>query len=354
MFKPDNFKSKIIVRAQLPFYKLDPDTHFLLYDKQLESLYSEEFDLQDFVESFPHRLGLKAGEPLKSFRDFPKNLETVLKPWPQPVKRSHTLVALGGGSLGDFAGFVASILKRGVGLIHIPSTWLAAMDSAHGGKNALNMAGAKNQIGTFYPAQKVFVVKELLESSPRELKEQAYGELIKMALIGESQFFREIIEERRPVEDFMWRFMKNCIEDKYHVILQDPYESKTIRQTLNFGHSLGHALESHFEWPHGDSVLQGIFFSLEWSRYRGLLSQVGYDKIMSVISEKFSRGPAYEFRWYRKPALKAIERLLLADKKINDQGQLNFVFLKGVGKPSVQPVLLTDLLSEAKRQGWIK
>lgn len=350
----ENFKSQVIIRNQLPYHKLDPDTHFLLYDLALEKLESEDFEIKEFIESFPHRLGVKAGEEIKSFKTFPKNLESILKNWPEPVSRSHSLVVLGGGSLGDFGGFVASILKRGVGLVHIPSTWLAAMDSAHGGKNALNVLGVKNQIGTFHPAQKVFVVKDLLEGSPDELKEQSYGELIKMGLIGESQFFKEIMLERRPAEDFMWRFLKFCIEDKYQVILQDPFETKKVRQVLNFGHTFGHALESHFGWPHGDSVLQGIFFSLEWSRYRGDLSQSLYEQIIKVLADKFSRVPAHELKWYRRPSQKVIRKLLESDKKMDDKGQILFVFFKSIGKTALKPVLVDDLLSEAKRQNWLK
>ncbi|MEM7646734.1 MAG: hypothetical protein AAF203_07495, partial [Pseudomonadota bacterium] len=297
-----NFKSQIIIRNQLPFHKLDPDQSLLIYDLELLKEDLGEVEIEEFIKSFPHRVGFKSGESLKDLKELPKNLDLILKKIPQPVKRSQTIVALGGGSLGDFAGFVASILKRGLNLVHIPSTWLAAIDSAHGGKNALNVTGVKNQVGTFYPAKKVFVIKELLEGSPVDLKEQAYGELIKMALIGESQFFKEMLMEKRQAPEFFWRFLKLAIEDKYQVVLQDPYESKKIRQVLNFGHTMGHAFESHFGWPHGDSVLQGLFFAIEWSRYRGDLSQSSFEQIVQFISEKFDRGPAHQLSWYRRPS----------------------------------------------------
>jgi 3-dehydroquinate synthase len=348
------FKSQVIIRHQWPTGLLDSDNCFLLYDKELEKVFEDNYDFQDFIESFPFRLGVRAGESIKSFRDFPKNLEIVLARWPQPIKRSQTLVVLGGGSLGDFAGFVASILKRGVGLVHIPSTWLAAMDSAHGGKTALNLGGVKNQVGTFYPAQKIYVIKDLLENSPVLMKEQSYGELIKMGLIGRSQFFKEIMLEKRPPQDFMWRFLKNCIEDKYEVILQDPYETKKIRQALNFGHTFGHALEAHHGWPHGDSVLQGIFFALEWSRYRGDLAAKTFESIDQTIRQCFQRVPAHELNWYRPSSQKVIAKLIEQDKKITADGELLFVFLKTIGRPLLKSVSLTDLLSEGKRQNWLK
>ena len=350
----ENFKSQVLFRNELPFHKLDPDTHFLLYDPVLETLDDEDLGVKDFILSFPHRLGLKGGESVKEFKDFSKKADLILKKWPQPISRSQTLVVLGGGSLGDFGGFVASIIKRGVCLIQIPSTWLAAMDSAHGGKTALNRGGIKNQIGSFYPAKKVFIIKNLLETSPQGLKEQSYGEFMKMALIGESQFFKKILTEKREVDEFMWSFIKFCIEDKYHLILKDPFETKKVRQVLNFGHTFGHSLEAHFGWSHGDSVLQGLFFALEWSRYRGDLSQNTHEQITGVLREKFERTPACELNWYRKPGKKAIISSLREDKKMDEKGQILFVFLKDIGKALLKPVPIKDLISEAKRQGWIK
>ncbi len=350
----ENFKSQVLFRNSLPFHKLDPDTHFLLYDLEMENLDCEDLGVKDFISSFPHCLGLKGGESVKEFKDFPKKVELILKKWPQPVNRSQTMVILGGGSLGDFGGFVASIIKRGVSLVHIPSTWLAAMDSAHGGKTALNRGGVKNQIGSFYPAKKVFIIKDLLETCPRELKEQSYGEFIKMALIGESRFFKNILTEKRSADEFLWYFLKSCIEDKYHLILQDPFETKKTRQVLNFGHTFGHALESHFGWPHGDSVLQGLFFALEWSRYRGDLPQNLYEQITGVLRDKFERVPAHELNWYRKPGKRAITSFLREDKKMDEEGRILFIFLKTIGKTLAKPVLIDDLVSEAKRQGWVK
>lgn len=348
------FKSQVLIRNALPYDKLDPEKNFLLYDKQLEAQEFDDLDLMQFVKSFRYSLGVKAGESLKNFKNFPAHFEGIVKKWPQPISRSHGLVALGGGTLGDFAGFAASIFKRGIPLVHIPTTWLAAIDSAHGGKNALNMAGVKNQIGTFYPAQKVFVIKNLLEGSPQDLKMQAYGELVKMGLVGDSQFFKEIFMEKRPAEDFFWRFLKFAIEDKYHLVLQDPFETKKIRQILNFGHTLGHAFESHFEWPHGDCVLQGIFFALEWSRYRGDLSQSLYDQILATLAQKFDRVPAHKLSWYRKPSKKIIQKLVAADKKVDTDGRVNFIFLKSIGQAIVRPIPIDDLISEAQRQSWVR
>ncbi len=352
MNRLDLFRSQVVVAQTYPNDRVDRDNSFLLFDENLKSL--KDDSLNQFVESFPFRLALKGGELLKDFKQFPKNLDLILKAWPQPMSRKQSLVVLGGGSLGDFGGFVASILKRGVSLVQIPSTWLAAMDSAHGGKNGLNYDGIKNQLGTFYPAETVYVVRDLLNASPAELRDQSYGELIKMGLIGESKFFKELMMEKRQADEFAWRFLPMCIEDKYSVILQDPYETKGIRQSLNFGHTFGHALEAQFGWPHGDAVLQGMFFALNWSLHLGHLSKTLHQQILQTVSDKFDRGPAPGLKWYRRPGYKVMLKWLQADKKINEKGEILFVFLKNIGKPFLQQVTVDELLEEAKRQNWVK
>ncbi len=350
----DNFRSQVAISQSFPTGKIDVSQSLLLFDEVLLKTDVSSQETIQFIKKFTQRVGFKGGESLKDFKSFPKNLDAVLKKWPTPINRSQHLVVLGGGSLGDFGGFIASVLKRGVRLIQIPSTWLAAMDSAHGGKNGLNFDGSKNQIGTFYPPEAVYIVKELLETNPIEVMEQSYGELIKMALVGDSHFFKEIAMEKREARDFLWRFMPQCIEDKYAVILQDPFETKAIRQILNFGHTFGHALESHFGWAHGDSVLQGVFFALEWSRHRGVLSDALYSEFVHVIAQKFDRVPAQALDWYKRPSAKTLGSLIGADKKMTGTGQIQFVFLKNVGQPVLEKVAVADILEEAKRQLWVK
>ncbi len=348
----NDFQSQVVMSQVYPSDRINFTKSLLIYDQALDT--SKDEDLIEFINQFTHQVALPGGEDLKDFKNFPKHLDLIFQNWPEPISRHQNLVVLGGGSLGDFGGFVASIIKRGVQLIQIPSTWIAAMDSAHGGKTGLNYKGAKNQLGTFYPAKQVFVVKPLLEAVPHEIKQQSFGELIKMSLIGESQFFKELMMEKRPGVEFLWRFLPLCVEDKYQVILQDPFESKQIREVLNFGHTMGHALEVHFGWTHGDAVLQGCFFALEWSRHLQLLSQSTYEQICQVISERFDRGPAVQLKWYKKAPQKAIRKLVEADKKRDANGEVLFVFLKNIGQPVLQKVSVDDFIEEAKRQSWIK
>ena len=168
----------VFLDSECPKEEINPNDHFLLYDLHLEEDPSPSAKdrgewvqkLHGFIQSFPHRLGVYGGEGIKDWKNFPRHLESVVERWPRPFSLLQGLVVFGGGSLGDFGGFLASILKRGIPLIHVPTTWLAAIDSSHGGKNGLNAWGGKNQLGTFYPAHKIFICKKLLEALPKTLK----------------------------------------------------------------------------------------------------------------------------------------------------------------------------------------
>ncbi len=296
---------------------------------------------------------VSGGETLKDLAHLPEHYLNILKTWQTPISRKSRIIACGGGSVGDFAGFIASTLKRGVELIHVPSTWLAAIDSAHGGKTALNVGGIKNQVGTFYPASHVYLVRSLLTTQPDERASEALGELLKMALLDKKQLLVDIASSADLSRaDLVWKYLKPAVDLKYQIVLQDPLEQSGVRKILNLGHTLGHVLESHFLKPHGDCVLQGLMFALEWSFYKKILSQPDWIQILMVLRvlniTRWTEQPGY------KPVPRELAQLLLQqDKKINSDGSVDFVFLEAPGKPRVQAVQVMELLSEAERQGWI-
>ena len=351
MIETLNFDTPVYYQETFPSLETVGENSFLIFDTHL---LNKDSQLDSFIQSFPQRYGVEGGESAKDLNQFPQHISEIVKCWKGPISRQHHLVTLGGGSIGDFGGFVASTLKRGLSLVHIPSTWLSAMDSAHGGKTALNLNGVKNQLGTFYPAEKVFIIRPLLQQLGPSFAQQAFGELVKMALVGESQFFHKMMEGSSSDQTLLWEFIKPCVEDKYKVVLQDPFEKKGVRQILNFGHTVGHVLESHFAWSHGESVMQGIFFALRWSLERKHLEPASYDAIFSSLLEKSERSPACEQNSYKPIPEHQFEKLLQADKKINDQGQISFVFLEAIGQPLLQAVSVSELLQEAKRQGWVQ
>jgi 3-dehydroquinate synthase len=312
----------------------------LIYDSILEKNFSSE------LAAFPHRFAVESGEKLKTLESFASFCERLSRASVDLPARQLTVVAMGGGSVGDFAGFFASVYKRGVRLIHVPSTWLAAVDSAHGGKTALNVGGAKNQIGTFYSADAVCLVRPLLESSGPERVEDAMGELAKIALIDGGKWVSSLEKTRLYGAELMWKFLKPAVESKMKIVKRDPFELKGLRQVLNLGHTMGHVIESVGGLSHGAAVAQGLFFALEFSRESGLLKSAAFDRAMSLMGVLgLAPHPV-------AMPLEAVRRAFFADKKRDKEGSITFVFLRGVGRVERREISINDLVSEARRQGW--
>lgn len=320
--------------------RTNPKLSVLIYDSILERKFASE------LAAFPHRFAVESGETLKSIESFASFCERMSRSDLDLPARQMTVVAMGGGSVGDFAGFFASVYKRGVRLVHVPSTWLAAIDSAHGGKTALNVGGAKNQIGTFYPAEAVCLVRSLLESSGVPRVEDAMGELAKIALIDGGAWVKSLEKTRLFGADLMWKFLKPAVDSKMKIVKRDPFEKKGLRQVLNLGHTMGHAIESLGGLSHGAAVAQGLFFALEFSRSRGLLKAAAFDRAMSLMGVLgLAPSPV-------AMPLADLRRVLLADKKRDRAGSVTFIFLRGLGRVERREVSVDDVVSEARRQGW--
>ncbi len=323
----------------------------VIYDRKL----LKNTGFKKWLTGFRATIGFDAGEKLKDLASFPKNLEKVLKVVPSTFSRtSLTVIAVGGGSIGDFAGFIASIWKRGVSLVHIPSTWLSAFDSAHGGKTALNFSGIKNQFGTFYSAEAIFIAQDLLQFLPvRELKSAA-GELAKAAVIDHEVAVMLAQTELKTFEAF-WQMLPSVIEAKYKIVDEDPREEKGLRQVLNLGHTLGHVFEAGYEMAHGEAVGYGLQFACEWSSHRGYLKSGEYDSIKKLLfahallpdKEQFAKN-------YKKLRKDKIEKYLTYDKKLIDKTHVQFVFVEKIGTVFTKKVTLDSLLTDAQRQGWIR
>jgi 3-dehydroquinate synthase len=293
--------------------------------------------ISPWKNQFKKTYAITAGENLKSVEKFAGHIRKITQLSSGISRNELTIVAVGGGSVGDFAGFVASILKRGVKLIHIPSTWLAAIDSAHGGKTALNVAGIKNQIGTFYPANEIYLVQSLLQGQPAIRAVDAWGEVVKTALIsGQSWSARVLSDKNKNI----WKWLPYLVATKYDIVKRDPFETKGLRYYLNLGHTMGHVIESQLKWSHGRSVLYGVRFALEWSYSRGVISTSDYDEIKKYLPEG-----AVALR-----KLKNISAHLLQDKKMSHSKKLQFVFIKKPGVLKVEPVHVNDISKEWKRQ----
>ncbi|OQW50424.1 MAG: hypothetical protein A4S09_01125 [Proteobacteria bacterium SG_bin7] len=313
----------------------------IIYDQVL----SQNLEVNAWLKKFSKTYGVEAGENLKELTSFSNHFEKIAKIL-AGTSRKIKIVAMGGGSVTDFAGFFASTYKRGVKLVLVPSTWLAAIDSAHGGKNGLNAGSLKNAMGTFYFPEKIYLVKSVLKAQPRERQAEAYGELLKIALISGKPWVNKVLEGK---ELKLWRLLPLAVKAKYDVIAKDPYEEKGVRQILNLGHTLGHIIEKKNSLPHGVAVGHGIVFASRWSEKRGLLKGENQKKIEALI-KKFQNS-----KNKLKPLTKVdLEDGLRGDKKINLRGKIDFVFLRKPGKVFLEEVSIADLTDEAIAQGWAK
>jgi 3-dehydroquinate synthase len=264
------------------------------------------------------------------------------------ASRRMTIVVAGGGSVGDFGGFVASVFKRGVRLVNVPTTWLAAMDSSHGGKNGLNVAGAKNQIGRIHQPAETLVIKSFLIGQPDERAIEAAGEALKMAMLQGQPRNLKLIDDQ-PVGPVLWKALPGIVRGKLRIVAKDPNEESGYRHLLNLGHTMGHVFEAGLKLPHGLAVAYGVAFAAIYSKHRGICSEKAFERMIShPLWPLFFPSELY-LKALSLPAAK-VRSLLLQDKKRTKGTKVRFIFLKDLGRPVIWEVQVEELLKELKRQ----
>jgi 3-dehydroquinate synthase len=222
--------------------------------------------------------------------------------------RNDTVIALGGGVVGDLAGFVASTYMRGIRLIAVPTSLLAMVDSSVGGKTAINLQYGKNLCGTFYQPLKVFINTQFLSTLPEREWQCGWGEIIKYAFLSDTVTLADL--EGGVSADLIAR----CVRIKADIVAADERE-QGVRKLLNLGHTVGHAIErlSDFALSHGECVIKGLASVLEMSRRYYSLSDAAYRKAHSMIAAK---GHDLTNPFTREE----IMAQLLSDKKSNATG----------------------------------
>lgn len=291
---------------------------------------------EELVEELPDpKLGVTAGESLKSLKRMAEIAEAILE---LRSTRPLTIVAVGGGSVGDSLGFAASVLWRGVRLWHVPTTLLAMVDSAHGGKTALNLGRRKNQLGTFYEAQRVVICDAFLDSLPLDQREEGLAELVKTLWLGDPESLAHFDDgklrhqilagEVAPHRD-VWRdLIAAAVDVKMGIVAEDPQEESGARRVLNLGHTAGHALEAIYGLPHGRAVAWGLAAVALLSTERTGLSPDEGRRLLAHVDPLLVPLPRYPSETDRRD----FERCLGADKKRVD-GELISILLSACGQP---------------------
>lgn len=307
---------------------VEKDSSLLIFDKKL----LRNPDFNRFTKKFKAIYGVTGGEKLKDIKSFPSHVIKIHRLLEEGGISKPEVYIVGGGSVGDFSAFFSSIYKRGVPFVQVPSTFLAAIDSAHGAKNALNVQSAKNQVGTYYPANKVLLVESILGKLNEKLAQEAYSEIFKMALIESHRTWAKKILLKRNLSNYSQLILKNitsAVDAKNKIVQIDPFEKKGIRYKLNLGHSLGHVFEAALNIPHGIAVAWGIRFALDFSFQNKILNLSQYNKLLFVWQEQFQ----FVFKYKNKIKQcndSIVKKLLLSDKK-GSQAKINYVFIANNG-----------------------
>lgn len=268
------------------------------------------------------------------------------------VARDCVLVAVGGGVVGDLAGFVASCWYRGVDLIHIPTTFLSSVDSSLGGKTALNFRNTVNAIGTYHHPIGIFVDTSLLLELPAREIASGFGEVIKYAVLGSDQIL-SLLESPEPItEEKLSRLVALSLNEKAKYVNGDLRESSQ-RLFLNFGHTIGHAIELATVFngremlQHGEGVALGMLAILRVCVNLGLITESDVTRVRTLLTEyglptQFS---AKAIGQDRSTLVKEITERVFTDKKRTKRG-LRLVVLRGWGSPEIFTTSDSDLIRD--------
>lgn len=266
-------------------------------------------------------IALRAGEGAKSLRTLERLTRHALS-----LPRGLTVIAIGGGTIGDLATVFAHVFKRGVKkLIHVPTTLLAAVDSSVGGKGALNVAGAKNVLGVFHAADECWLWPEVFTTLSEAQRREGRVEAIKMVLTLDRKRWNEWVwglpDDLELIR--VSRALKNAVVDS------DPYETKGRRAVLNFGHTFGHVIESlsGYRVRHGEAVGLGMIYAVDEGVRRGITPQNLRWELEAVLPVKRARLTP----WLAPKYAARVRALLAADKK----GA--WVLLQSPGKVVIAP-----------------
>ncbi len=300
----------------------------IITDKNVNRLHGSLFSGFELIE-------LEAGEEIKTLQSAESIYKQLLD---RNADRTTFITAVGGGVVCDLTGFVASTYLRGLDFGYVASTLLAQVDASVGGKTGVNLLGYKNLVGVFNQPRFVICDLNLLETLPPEEVQSGMAEIVKHAVIGDPQLFETL--ERNPQsvlslqKDLLEKIITASIQVKVDIVNKDETE-KGERRKLNFGHTLGHALERTLSISHGQAVSLGMAFAVDLSVRSQLLSENEANRIKSLLSK------------LRLPVNTEFDSALISDainkdkKRIGDT--LNFVCLRGIGHPVITEISLREL-----------
>ena len=286
-------------------------------------------------------IALPDGDNSKDIEVYKSIIEKMIQ---SNCDRTSLIIALGGGVVGDISGFVASSFMRGIKYYQIPTTLLAMVDSSIGGKTGLNFSRKKNVIGSIYQPSAVIIDPKLLKTLPETEIISGLGEIIKYGAIYDRNFLIEVSEWIKDLDNFPYlNAIEKCCQIKAEIVSKDEHENG-LRRVLNFGHTIGHALESFLGYEnirHGEAVSLGMKCSASISHQKGFLNNDDYNFIVQIINQL----PLPKLETINS---EKIMHYIEFDKK-HENGKLNFILLEGLGRVKIsQDVTMNDILNSLK------
>ena len=323
----------------------------ILTEKKIYKLWKNKIDNAIKYDTL---IQVDSGEKMKNIDTAKDILQKIIR---IGADRKSLLINIGGGMITDLGGFVASIYMRGIDYINCPTTLLSMVDASIGGKNGVNFEETKNIIGCFGHPKMVIIDIEFLKTLEKRELMSAYGEIIKHSIILDKTYFKMLekyTENFKNIEEIYKTNLLNIIQKSLNIkkyIVEKDFKEKNIRKLLNFGHTIGHAIEAmslNTKTPllHGEAVIIGMIIESKIAVKIGLLSQKEYEKNKNLIEK-------YGFEWLiRKKfdfSLKESIKLMKKDKK-NQNGEIKMVLPTKIGKCKydvcVKPEIIKDCLKE--------
>lgn len=309
---------------------IEGKNYIVVISQKVEKLYGK-------ILNFDNKFILKDGEKHKNFKNYKKILEFALK---LKLKRTDAIVAIGGGVVGDLAGFAASTYMRGVDFIQVPTTLLACVDSSVGGKTAIDTDFGKNLVGTFYQPKAVLINPKFLKTLDERQFKTGLGEVVKYSFIEKSCLLEEevnltnfLTEKYEQIierdEKTLSKLIEICIKLKKSVVEKDEKEAG-LRRILNFGHTYGHAIEkitNYKKFTHGEAIVEGMKFAFNFALKKNLI-----DKNYKFLAEDVIK--KYNFREISKFNMKKMIDLMKSDKKATSD-KIVFILPNGYSQVDV-------------------
>lgn len=269
-----------------------------------------------------------------------KDLNTIQKIWKimfsESLDRSSKIIGIGGGVLSDLVGFATSTFKRGANLSLVPSTFLGMVDAAHGGKTGFNNEFGKNQIGTFFIPEKIFICTEFLDSLSEIEMNNGIIESLKAGFLGDKEIIEMIYQDKL---NNLEEIIKKSIQVKYNILKNDLRESNE-RMFLNLGHTIGHLIEkdSNYSISHGQAVGIGMLKGFEISESKFNLNSSIRDEFKSFLNKQ-SMKTEYSFNSNQSE----LKEIISNDKKVTSD-VVKFVLIKNIQEPVLIDFSINDLL----------